>query len=343
MLKVRKLRMSIAAVLCMLTIFAVSVQAQATKAAQPQFVLKAQGTGSLGGAWDPLYVGFGQKVEQRSNGRVKVQFYPGQTFAPDREYLEMMIAGTADVFMGSNSTMGLIDPKWDILSLPYAIPNRETLYKLLEGDLGKALAASIQKQGLRVLAWAESSPREFHNTKREIRKPSDLKGLKIRSPENRPTEEWMRSIGADPVVLSMPEMMPALQQGVVDGADFGIVTIKMMNFQQVTKYWTLDRHLFFTIPVMISEITWKKLPADLQKIVQDAAVEAAREQRATIANSENDMIAFAEKNGVKVTRLTPAELKVFQDTAKPIYPKFAKEIGEDMYDILFGSQGINWR
>jgi len=304
----KKLKIGLIVMACMLAVFGVSVQAQA-KAAQP-ILLKAQGTGAIGQEYfDVLYLGFGQKIEQRSNGRIKYQFYPSQSLAPDREYIEMMMNGTVDIFMGSNSTMGLIDPKWDVLSLPYAIPDRETLWKLLDGDLGKALAASIQKQGLRVLAWAESSPREFHNTKREIRKPSDLKGLKIRSPENRPTEEWMRSIGADPVVLSMPEMMPALQQGVVDGADFGIVTIKMFNFQQITKFWTLDRHLFFTIPVMISEKTWQKLSPDLQKIVQDAAVEAALEQRKAIADSEDDMIIFAEKNGVKVTRLTPAELK----------------------------------
>ena len=319
-------------------------QTESSGAGSPtQIVLKAQGTGSLGGPWDPLYVGFGQKVEERSNGRIKVQFYASQALAPDREYLEMMKQGIADIFMGSNSTMGLLDPKWDVLGLPYAIPNRETLWKLLDGEPGKALAESIQSQGLRVLAWADSSPRQFGNNKREIRKPSDLKGLKIRSPENRPTEEWMRSLGCDPVVLSFPEMMPGLQQGVVDGQDLGIVTIKMMNLHQVQKFWTLDDHLYFTIPVMISEKTWNKLPPDLQKIVQEAAVEASLEQRKAMEEAEVEMIEFAEKNGVKVTKLTPNEKKAFEDSARYIYPKFASEIGVDIMDLFFSSMGKSWK
>ena len=311
---------------------------------EPEFVLKAQGTGATGDpAFDTLYLGFGEKVAQKSNGRIKVQFYPSQSLAPDREYLEMMKQGIADIFMGSNSTMGLLDPKWDVLGLPYAIPDIETLWKLLDGEPGKALAKSIQSQGLRVLAWAYSPSRQFSNNKREIRKPSDLKGLKIRSPENRPTEEWMRSLGCDPVVLSFPEMMPALQQGVIDGQDVGIVSVKMMNLHQVQKFWTLDDHLYFCIPVMISEKTWSKLPPDLQKVVQEAAVESSLEQRKVVAEAMPMMIEFAEQNGVKVTRLTPNEKKAFEDSARPIYPKFASEIGVDVMDLFFSSMGKTWK
>lgn len=330
--------------LCAVLSFAVYGQTQSSGAvSQPQFILKAQGSGPLNGPYDALYVGFGQKVAQKSNGRIKVQFYASQSLAPDREYLEMMKQGITDVFMGSNSTIGLLDPKWDIFGLPYAIPNRETLWKLLDGEPGKVLAKSIQSQGLRVLAWAESPPRQFSNNKREIRKPTDLKGLKIRSPENRPTEEWMRSLGCDPVVLSLPELMPALQQGVVDGQDIGIVTVKMMNFHTVQKFWTLDDHLFFCIPVMISEKTWNKLPSDLQKVVQEAAMEAALEQRKGMAEVEAGMIEFAQKNGVKVTRLTPEEKKVFEDSARPIYVKFVSEIGEEVMDLFFSSMGKTWK
>lgn len=333
----------VALLLCAVLSSAVYGQAQSGGASQPQFILKAQGTGALGSAWDALYVGFGQKVAQRSNGRIKVQYYASQSLAPDREYLEMMKLGIADIFMGSNSTMGLLDPKWDVLGLPYAIADRDVLWKLLDGEPGKALAKSIQSQGLRVLAWADSSPRQFGNNRREIRKPADLKGLKIRSPENRPAEEWMRSVGCDPVVLSFPEMMPALQQGVIDGQDLGIVTIKMMNLHQVQKFWTLDDHLFFSIPVMISEKTWNRLPPDLQKVVQEAAMEAALEQRKALVDMEAVMIDFARKNGVKVTQLTPQEKKVFADSAKPIYAKFASEIGTDIMDLFFSSMGKTWK
>lgn len=334
----------VALMLCAVVSFAVYGQTKSGGASQPQFILKAQGTGPLGDrAFDTLYLGFGQKAAQKSNGRIKVQFYASQSLAPDREYLEMMKQGIADVFMGSNSTMGLLDPKWDVLGLPYAIPDIETFWKLLDGELGKALAKSIQSQGLRVLAWGESTPRQFSNNRREIRKPADLKGLKIRSPENRPSEEWLRSLGADPVVLSFPEMMPALQQGVIDGQDIGIVTVKMMNFHQVQKFWTLDDHLYFCIPVMISEKTWNKLPPDLQKVVQDAAMEAALEQRKALADAETGMIEFAQKNGVKVTWLTPQEKKVFVDSARFVYAKFASEIGEDVMDLLFSSMGKTWK
>jgi len=318
-------------------------EGQPPASSQPEFILKAQGTGALGGYTDPLYLGFKEKVENYSNGRIKVDFYPAQSLAPDREYIEMMQQGSTDVFMGSTLTMGLFDSAWDVLHLPYLIPDRDTLFALLDGEPGQVLADRALDLDLRVLAWAESSPRQFSNNKREIRTPEDMKGIRFRSPETRPMEDWMSSLGADPVPLSFPELMPALQQGVVDGQDIGIVTAEMMNFHEVQKYWTLDDHLIVAVPVMISEKTWQELPPELQQAVQKAATEAALDERKAAVEEEKRMIEFCEENGVKVTILSPEEKAAFEETAIPIYGQYASTIGEDVMDVFFNALGKSYK
>jgi len=98
--------------------------------------------------------------------------------------------------------------------------------------LAESLLAS---HGIRVITWADSGHRSFSNSKRPLRVPQNVRGLRIRSPETVPIEDWMKTLGIDPVVLSFPEMAPALQQGVVDGQDIELASARMLNLHKSTK------------------------------------------------------------------------------------------------------------
>lgn len=319
--------------------------ASAQEAVQPEFTLKAQGSGPVGvPEFDALYLGFKDKVEERSGGRIKVDFYPSQSFAPDREYLEMMQQGIVDIFMGSDLTMGLFDPKWNIMYLPFIFDSREQMYEFLEGPPGQALAQDLlDSYGIRVFTWADSGHRSFSNNKRPIRVPDDVKGLRIRSPETRPLEDWMRSLGIDPVVLSLPEMAPALQQGVVDGQDIELFSARMLRLHELQKYWNNLVHLYVPIPVSISEKTWQRLPDDLKQIVEQAAIEAALDQRQALDKAYEGLPAWAKEQGLVLVEVTPEEKELWIASAKPFWDDYVDLIGEDMMDLAFDFLGKSWR
>lgn len=318
------------------------VQAQAT------YQMIAQGTGPVGSPdFDLLYLGFKNEVEKNSNGRIKVTFYPLQSFAPDREYLEFLENGTADVFMGSTLTMGLLDPAWNVTYLPFLFDSWSQTFDYFDGAPGKYLGDRLLKQyGIRILAYGISAPRSFSTNRRPIRVPSDVKGLKIRSPEAEPIDDWIKSIGADPVVLSFPEMMPALQQGVVDGQDIGLLAGRILRLQDVQKYWNNVVQCYIPIPVSISEKTWQKLPADLQQVVLNAAIKSAHDQRVQVAESEKSLPEYAKSKNVVYVEVTEKEYQQWVDTAKKIWQQWEPKINKvdpNLMKITFDFVGKRWK
>ncbi|GAB6277997.1 MAG: TRAP transporter substrate-binding protein [Rectinema sp.] len=316
--------------------------------AQTTYELIAQGTGPLGSPdFDPLYLGFKNEVEKNSNGRIKVKFYPLQSFAPDREYLEFLEKGTADVFMGSTLTMGLLDPAWNVTYLPFLFDSWAQTFSYFEGAPGKYLADRLLKQyGIRILAYGISAPRSFSNNKKPIRVPADIKGMKIRSPETEPVDLWIKSLGADPVVLSFPEMMPALQQGVVNGQDIGLIAGRILRMQEIQKYWNNVIQNYIPVPVSISEKTWQKLPADLQQVVQNAAIKASHDQRAKVEESDKSLAEWAKSNNLVYVEVTESERQQWVDTAKKIWLQYESKINKidpNLMKITFDFVGKNWK
>jgi len=309
----------------------------------PQFVLKAGATGTAGGYLDALYFGFKNAVEKNSNGRIRVDLYLGSALGGERELLEMVQQGTADVTLVSNATYSIFDPKWAILDMPYFFVSKEDTYRFLDGEGGKLLAESMLKKGIRVLAFGDGGFRQVSNNKREVAKLEDLKGLKIRVAETPALMEWFRLVGAGPTVLAFPELYPAMQQGVVDGQENGMVAGNLMKFGEVQKFWTDTNHALNFAPIGISEIVWKKLPPDLQKVVADAAVEATNAGRKAISEYEAKAIKDLQAAGVKVTLLSDKERERFVASAKPVYAKFAPQIGVDFMNQAFALLGRNWK
>lgn len=316
--------------------------------AQTTYELIAQGTGPLGSPdFDLLYLGFKNEVEKNSNGRIKVNFYPLQQFAPDREYLEFLEQGTAAVFMGSTLTMGLLDPAWNVTYLPFLFDNWTQTFNYFEGVPGKYLADRLLKQyGIRILAYGISGPRSFSNNKRPIRVPADIKGLKIRSPETEPVDLWIKSIGADPVVLSFPELMPALQQGVVDGQDIGLIAARILRMQEVQKYWNNVIQNYIPVPLCISEKIWQKLPSDLQQVVLNAAIKATRDQRTKVEESEKSLAEWAKSKNLVFIEVTESERQQWVDTAKKIWLQYESKINKidpSLMKMTFDFVGKSWK
>lgn len=314
-------------------------------AQEPEYIFRAAGTGAPGIEFaDILYYGFKEKVEEYSGGRIRVDLYLGSSLGGERETMEMLMQGLIEISMVSDSVYSIFEPKWAIMDLPYfASSTREEAWKFLDGEGGKKLGELMLSKGIRILAYGENSVRQISNNKREIRTPEDLKGLKIRIPENPAQVDWLRSVGAIPTVLPFPELFPALQQGVVDGQENGMLTGFYSNMPEVQKFWTDTNHDYSSIPIAINESLWQSLPPELQDALERAAKEAAEENRQSILETEAEVIQKLQDVGVKVTLLTPEERAAFEATAKPIWQKYASQLGEDFMDWAFALVGKEWR
>ncbi|GAB6278002.1 MAG: TRAP transporter substrate-binding protein [Rectinema sp.] len=311
---------------------------------QPQYTFKLAGTGTKGIPFtDILYYGFKDKVEKYSNGRIKVDVYPGSALGGERETIEMLMQGTLEISMVSDQTYSTFEPRWGIKDLPYFISTRQEAWGFFDGEGGKKFTDFMLSKGIRILAFGENSLRQVSNSKREIHSPADLKGFKIRVPENRAMMDWFTSVGAIPTILPFPELFPAMQQKVVDGQENGIITMAFMNIADVQKYYSDTNHNYSCIPVAVNEKLWGSLPADLQSVLARAATEAVKEERENVLKVEKEAIEKLEKAGMKITILSPSERAKFVESAKSIWQKYSKQYGLDYMDWAFALVSKSWR
>ncbi|MHB1653991.1 MAG: TRAP transporter substrate-binding protein [Desulfitobacteriaceae bacterium] len=280
----------------------------------------------------PLYAGmkkFGDIVKEKTNGRYDVQLYPNAQLGDDLKATESLRLGTLEMTPPSTSPLTGIDPKLMVFDLPFLFPNAQVADKVLDGPIGQELLNGMSAKGLKGLGFMENGYRQLTNSVREVRSPADLKGLKIRTMENPMHLAAWKAMGANPTPMPFSEVFTAMQQKTIDGQENPITTIYLQKFQEVQKYVTLTGHIYTPFIVLMSQKTWDSIPPADQAIFQQAVNEAKVLQRKIGRDAEADQISKLQAAGMTVTKLTPEQLKAFQDATKPVYDQFADKIGKD--------------
>ena len=201
--------------------------------------------------------------------------------------------------------------------------------------MGKELFALVEKRGVVPLAWGENGAREISNSKREIRKPEDLKGMKFRTVGSPIFNDIYAALGANPTQMSFADAQPALQSGAVDGQENPVsifVAAKMTGLNQ--KYLTKWNYVNDPLVFAVSQKAWKSWSPEDQKIVREAAIEAARAEiadaRKGVTGSDDALLKEAAAAGAKVTVLTPGEQQAFARATQPVIEKWTPVIGADL-------------
>jgi tripartite ATP-independent transporter DctP family solute receptor len=222
-----------------------------------------------------------------------------------------------------------------VFDLPFLFANTKVAYAVLDGPSGQKILDKLEAKGLKGLAYWENGFRDVTNSVREIKTPADCKGLKIRTMENPIHLAAWKALGANPSPMPFSEVFTAMQQKTIDGQENPIPTIWASKFYEVQKYCTLTGHVYTPHILLIGKALWDKLPSEDQKIFQQAAYTARDHVRAVSAKMNSEEVDLLRKAGMKVTVLTPRQLKAFQDAEKPVYEQFADKIGrETLNDIM---------
>jgi tripartite ATP-independent transporter DctP family solute receptor len=215
--------------------------------------------------------------------------------------------------------MANVVPEYAALGLPFLFSDIQKAWSLLDGPVGKELADRTAAKGMVVLGYWDNGIRHVTNSKRPIKSPADVKGLKIRTPPDTMTVDIMQALGADTQQIKFAELYVALQQGVVDGQENPLANIVSAKLYEVQKYLTLTGHKYEANPFVISKRTWDKLtPAD-QKLFTEAAVEATQLQRKLSKEADEKLAADLKAKGVQIETV---DRKAFVEATKPVYAKW---------------------
>jgi len=278
---------------------------------------------------------FAELVAQRTGNKVKVDVYPATQLGNERDMIEGLQLGTVDFVVTSTGPVGGFVPKMFVVDLPFLFRDREHAYKVLDGPIGDGLLDAFSAKDIKGLAFWENGFRQITNSVRPIEKPEDLKGIKIRTMENKIHLAAFRAFGASPTPMAWGEVYTALQQGTIDAEENPIAIIYTSKLFEVQKYLALTGHFYSPALLLMSMKAYNSLPEDTRKIVLDAAVECGTFERNLLRDDEAKQLEELKSKGMQVT--TPDKTP-FQDAAAPVYKEFEAQFGKDMIDRIIATK-----
>jgi tripartite ATP-independent transporter DctP family solute receptor len=255
-------------------------------------------------------------LEKNSGGAIKLQVFCCAQLGSERELAEGVRLGTIN--MTSVAAEGALPgwvPELQAFGLPFIIRDREHIYKVLDGPVGKELEGKLNAQGFVVLGWWELGFRNMTSKDKPIRTPEDLKGLKMRVQEAKVWLGLMRALGAIPTPIPFGELYSALQQGVVDGQENPIVTITSMKFYEVQKQVGLTEHTYTALPVLASKKWWDTLKPGQRDVIAASVKESVSLQRKTVGGQVDEGINFLKTQGVTINAVDKAK---FMEATKDV-------------------------
>src|SRR4030066_2138254 len=256
--------------------------------------------------------------ERNSGGKMKIEVFSDAQLGGERDLAEGTRLGTVDMAVSAaGSVLPLWVPEFQVVEMPFIFRDRPHTYKVLDGPVGAELNAMAEKKGIKVLGYWEVGFRNMTNNKRPIVTPKDMQGLKIRVQQSKVYIEMMKSLGAIGTPIAFTELYSALQQGVVDGQENPIATIRSMNYFEVQKNLSLTFQTYTPGAVLITQKIWNSLNEEQKQILQKSVDESKRLQRKTVADKEGDDLAFLKSKGMIVTE--KPDVEAFRKATVPVY------------------------
>ncbi|HEY0833652.1 MAG TPA: DctP family TRAP transporter solute-binding subunit [Azospirillum sp.] len=269
---------------------------------------------------------FRKHVEEKSGGKLKVQIYPAGQLGNATSVLEGLRLGSIELAVVHDGGISSVYKPIDVFMMPYLFRDSQVAWAVWDGPFTKEFGEDMLKRtGIRLMAFADNGIRHFTNSKRPIKTPADLKGLKIRVQPSPVYIKLVESLGASTSAIDWGELPAALAQGTVDGQENGVTNILAASLYQHQKHATLDGHVYSLHAYLFSDAFWQTLTDQEKKIVAEGVDIAKDIHRRMTAEQDNAAKSILESKGMQVTTLTPAERDAFRDVAQPPVRAFLEQ------------------
>jgi tripartite ATP-independent transporter DctP family solute receptor len=277
---------------------------------------------------------FAELVREKSGGKMNVRLFPGGQLGGDLPTVSALQGGTIDLTVLNAGLLVGIDKQFAVLDLPFLFNTPEEADKIVDGPIGTRLHKGLEDKGLVGLGYWELGYRNFTNSRRPITRLEDFQGLKLRVLQSPLFIDLVTALGANAVPVPFPELYAALEQKVVDGQENPYPTILGAKLNEVQKFVSETKHIYNAQSVLVSKKTFDALTADERKIIVDAANETRNFQRQLARESMAGALAALQKAGMQWNAIAPAEMARIREAVKPVVAKYAKEVGEPLFNEI---------
>ncbi|HRN76103.1 TRAP transporter substrate-binding protein [Ottowia sp.] len=270
---------------------------------------------------------FAKEVEKRTNGRYKIQTFYNGALGGERESIEAVQLGTQELAYSSTGPVPNFVPETKILDVPFLFRDKAHARAVLDGPIGDDLLKKFDSKGFKALAWAENGFRHMTNSKRDVKTPDDLKGLKMRTMENPVHITAYKALGIITTPMAFPEVFTALQQGTVDGQENPLSVIISAKFDQVQKHLSLTGHVYSPAIFVMNKAVFDKLSDADKKAFIEAAKEGTKANRAKV--DEDDAKGVADLRSKGMTVIDNVDKSKFVAALQSVSADFEKQFGKE--------------
>ena len=275
---------------------------------------------------------FAKEVEKRTGGRYKVQTFYNGALGGERESVEAVQLGTQELAFSSTGPIPNFVPETKILDVPFLFRDKAHARAVLDGPIGQEMLTKFDSKGFKALAWAENGFRHMTNSKRDVKEPGDLKGLKMRTMENPVHIAAYKGFGIITTPMAFPEVFTALQQGTVDGQENPLSVIISAKFDQVQKYLSLTGHVYSPCIFLMNKGSFDKLSKADQQAFVEAAKEGTKANRARVDEDDAKGVELLRSKGMQVD--TDVDKAAFVKALAPVEADFEKQFGKVNMDRI---------
>lgn len=289
-----------------------------------------------------IFLSWAEMVEKKSNGRLKVRIFPGGMLGKPADHWDMAQNGVVDIAWGAHNYTAGRFPLTSAMDLPFLSNSAKGGSRALQEFYVKHLRKEHDK--VKVLWLHTPPPFQLHLTKKAILKPDDIKGLRIRTGGGQ-LSEIVKSLGAVPVALAVPETYNAMERGIIDGTILPYEAAKSFKLAEVSKHVVEVRLFSGSLFTVMNLAKYNSLSADLRAVLDELSGNWGAEftGAAWDSNEEGGLEAI-RKAGVQLHGLSDAERAAWREKTKGVEVEWvrtteakglpAKQALADLRDLL---------
>ncbi len=292
---------------------------------KPEYLFRASILVKENHTWYKAFIHFGKLIEERSNGRMKLEVYPSEQLAKELEAIRLIKAGVIDMSISAGSLTNFAE----ILTfsdMPFLLKDTLAMHKLINSSIGKRIETEmIEIIGLRPLGYFQRGERHL-TSNRPIKHPDDLQELIIRVPNAPSYVVAWKALGAKPTPMAFSEVFSSLQQGTIEAQENPFAMIKNAGFSEVQKYLNLTGHLITWGYPLVGEKQFQNLPKELKTIFLQAAKEMQVYEHRLFLDNESKVQKELKDKGMIFVEVD--KIAFMENGEQAIYESLSPEMQE---------------
>lgn len=262
----------------------------------------------------------GSLLAERSQGKLTLKVLHSRLMGEEAETIQHVRVGALDMARVNMAPLNDIVPETVVPSLPFVFRSTDHLHRVLDGPLGADLARAFERYGFVVLAYYDSGARSFYNSRHPIRRPEDMRGLRIRVQQSAVATAMVEVLGASAAPLPYGQVAVGLATSVIDGAENNVPSYQDAGHYRHARFYSLTEHTMAPEVLLISAKIWAGLDADEQSLLRQAATDSVGVMRDLWHQREEAAITAANAAGVQ---FNPVDKPAFAQAMRPLYHRFA--------------------